>query len=415
MAEDTTLEVVGFRGIAEEAFEALADCFKGRRLMAAALGLATSLVITGALGIGVTTLMLRGSLAGASVLAILGAAALYIGLLLTYAALCRMAFVERHGNTVTAGSAFSFAIRRCHIVVGAPMFTAVVGLAVVSLGSWVGGAISANETIGAVLAPIALVLMFLLNLALVCAILLTHALTAPCVACLNASLTTAASRLRLIVRERFPSFLAYQAAVLVAGVPLLVLTAGMLAAAFWPAFSAVSAGRAVAQASEAVPRGPASIAEPGAWGGTEFGRPSTEEEADETGWLGGGALSQGPLIGVAAVVALMLLAPPMIFAASAQSAVYIGLTGGRFAEAPLAAAAAAGEPLPEKRPPIVHCWRCDAINRYSAEQCSKCGAALAVCPYCFTTNQVVAEKCSSCDRELGESVAEEEETETVEA
>ena len=398
MAEETAHEIAGFRGMAEEAFEALGDCFRGDRLLAAGVGIGGALVLAGAVGTAATTSLLRNALAPAAMLGILAGFLVHAGLLVTYGALARMAMAARHGARITPGQAFAFAGLRSHILIGVPLFTLVVALGAGSLAGYVGAAMSASQSLGSALAPLALILLFALNVALVGAVLLSHCLTAPCVACLDPSFATVASRLVQIAQERRGSFLGYQAASVVVGLPLMALTTGLFLAAFQPALQVTAAGRAKAtlmqQAAEPAPSRP-----PTGRGAEEGSRDWVEVLR---GWAGRASeIGGAPLASAAAVLALLLGVFPLIYAASVESAIYIGLTGDRFLAMPEAAPgeAAAGT-APGKRPPIAHCWRCDAINRLEAPKCSKCGATLVVCPHCFGTNEPERVSCSSCGRTL---------------
>jgi hypothetical protein len=317
-----------------------------------------------------------------------------------------MAMAERHGREVSLGQAFGFALQRSHVLIGMPLFVLVVAVGSGSLGAYLGAAASASQTLGAGLAPVALVLLFLLNLLLVTAVLLSHSLTAPCVACLDASSAAVASRLVQIARERLGAFYARQAAASVmAWLPLMLLTVVVFLAAFQPALTSTAAGRARALAERLAQEAPA---RPPALPSTTPALPS-EEGRDWVERLRGRAASAAdiggaPLLSAAAVLALLLGVFPLICAASMQSGIYLALTGDRFLAVPASPEEAREASAPARRPPIAHCWRCDAINRYESEQCAKCGATLLICPHCFATNEPERVDCSSCGRRIaGES------------
>jgi ribosomal protein L40E len=402
VAEEITHEVIGFRGMAEESFEALGDCFRGDRLLAAGLGIGVAFVLAGVAGTAAAIYLLRNALAVAAMLGILAGFLVYAGLLLTYGALARMATAERQGAEISLGEAYAFVARRSHILIGIPLFILVVTLGVASLGAYIGASASASQGLGTGLAPLALVLLFLLNLILVMAVLVSHCLTAPCVARLDPSFATVGSRLIQVGRERLGAFFAYQAAGAVVGLPMLALVAGLFLAAFQPSFQATALGRGRALLVRQAEEYPAATPVPP--GGVQ---PSTagEEKRDwverARGWAEWAANVAGaPLMSAAAVLLLLLGMFPLTYGASVQSAIYVGLTGDPFLAAPEGAQATAAEAPTPRRPPIVHCWRCDAINRYEADQCAKCGAALAICRHCFATNEPGRETCSSCGQSL---------------
>jgi hypothetical protein len=420
MSEAPTRETLGFRGLAEEVFEALADCFRLERLAVGTLGIALSLVAAAVFGVTASILLLRESLGAAAVFGVIAALALYAGLLVTFGAICRITMSGRAGESPSSGTALSFALWRSHILVGIPLFTLLVALAVSFGGGWLAGRVAGLQGIGGVLGPIAFIVLFALNLALICAVLLTHCLTGPCVACIDQPFAASGRRLIQIFQERLHNFMGYQAAVLLAGLPLIVLTAALFLGAFSPALSSLRHGRLKTEVStETSPTPPTRRVRPeDVWGED---REAAEEEPD--GWIEkarqwlqeDATAAQAPLIGAAVMLALLLTVCPLVYAAGAQSAVYLGLTGDRpsAAPGPQPSTRTAPEPLPEKHPPIVHCWRCDAINRFQAETCSKCGAGLAVCPFCFSANQPGIEECTSCGarlqpREEAEAAAPEE-------
>jgi hypothetical protein len=283
-----------------------------------------------------------------------------------------------------------------------PLFVLVVAIGAGSLGGYVGAVLAAHRAFGSALAPLALVLLFVLNLVLVTAVLISHCLSAPCVACLDASFAALGSRLVEVARERLGSFYAHQAAAVLGGLPLAILTTGVFLMAFQPAFTATAAGRATALVRRQVEPAPApASALPGA------AQPAPAEETRDwvtvlRGWVGWASNVGGPpLMSAAAVLALLLGMFPLIYGSSVQSAIYLDLTGDHFLAAPEPIEAeSVAEAPPSKRPPIVHCWRCDAINRYGVARCAKCAAALATCPYCFATNEPERGECSSCGRRL---------------
>ena len=412
MAEEHAPEVVRFRGMADESIEALRYCFRADRLLTAGVGIGVAFVLAGAAGTAAAAYLLRNALAPAAMLGILAGFLVYAGLLVTYGALARMAMAQRHGTAISLAQAFAFAAQRSHILIGMPLFVLVVAIGAGSLGGYIGAALAANRALGAAFAPVALVLLFALNLILVTAVLLSHCLTAPCVACLDPSFATVGARLVEVGRERLGRFYAHQTAAILGGLPLVVLTTAVFLMAFQPAFTATAAGRARALIQRQTERTPAPTP---TLPGTAQSAP-TEESRDWVTTLHGWArwaseVGGAPLMSAAAVLALLLGMFPLIYAASVQSAIYIGLTGDHFLAAPeRTGAEGVAEAPPGKRPPIVHCWRCDAINRYEAGRCSKCEATLAICPYCFATNEPERAECSSCGRRL---LAEEDEAEEV--
>ncbi|MBM3476543.1 MAG: zinc ribbon domain-containing protein [Armatimonadetes bacterium] len=400
MAEEHASEVTGLRRMVDESIEALRTCFRADRLLTAGLGIGVAFVLAGVAGTAAAAYLLRNALAPAAMLGILAGFLVYAGLLVTYGALARMAVAQRHGMVVSLAQAFAFAGQRSHILIGMPLFVLVVAIGVGSLGGYVGAALAANRTLGSGLAPVALVLLFVLNLVLVTAVLISHCLTAPCVACLDPSFAALGSRLVEVGRERLGSFYAHQAVAVLGGLPLVLLTTGVFLMAFQPAFTATAAGRATALVQrqvEATPAPPTALPGPG--------QPTPAEQTRDwvtvlRGWAGWASNVGGPpLMSAAVVLALLLGMFPLTYGASVQSAIYLGLTGDHFLAAP-EPTGAEGEAPPGKRPPIVHCWRCDAINRYEAARCSKCGATLVTCPYCFATNQPEQAECSSCGRRL---------------
>lgn len=393
-------EVARFQGLANEFFEALGECFQRDRILAAGIGIGIAFVLAGSAGTGAAAYLLQGPVSAAIVLTIVAALLAYAGLLLAYGALCRIAVAARHGQAVSVWNAFGFAVRRSHLLVGLPLCVLIVVIGVGSLGSHLGAALSASRSVGAVVAPLVILLLFVINLFLVTGLMVSHCLTAPCVACLDPSFATIASRLIGVARAQLASFYAHQVAALVVGIPLLLFSVTIFAAAFQPAVSAAIAGRAQAMVAQ---RADQLIS------GVEPGQRSTPR--DETGmqlaaWqerLGSFVLRAGAgVMSIAAVLALVLGILPLIYAAAAESTIYLALTGDRMA-APTKAEAELEAVAPVRHPPIAHCWRCDAINRYEAQSCSKCGAALAVCPYCFATNEPEREECSSCGQRLGHS------------
>ncbi|HJN16063.1 MAG TPA: hypothetical protein QGH10_11250, partial [Armatimonadota bacterium] len=391
MLEKRELTVETYTGVLSDSFAALRTCFDGRRMGAAALGLGVSFVLAAGLGLVAGMLLLNGSLAGATLVAIGAVVVLYAGALVTYGGLAHMAISEGQGTELSPVAALGYSLRRCHIVVGLPMFALVVSVAVASISGWLALQIAAHETLGAALAPVVLVVVFLINLVLTLVVAVSHSLTGPCVACLDPSLAGASVRLTQVARQRLSSFIAAQAAVMAAAVPLLLLTIGLLAAAFLPAFRSVSAGRARAVAAQPGQRDPMPVPmdAPEAFGAAD-GSPGGEDWVSDL--VAGGTMGLAPMIGVSAVVLLLVAAPLLTFASSAQSSVYLALTGDKVPEAVEARASRRAEAAPEKRPPIVHCWRCDAINRFTAERCSKCGARMAVGPSCFATNAAEREE-----------------------
>ncbi len=404
MAEEHLPELTPLGGMAEESFEALGDSFRGDRLLAAGVGVGAAFVLAGAAGTGASACLLRNSLVSAAMLGLVAGFFVYAGLLVTYGALARMAMAERHGLEVTLGKAFGFALRRSHVLIGMPLFVLVVAVGAAALGAYIGAAVSASQTAGAGLAPIAMVVLFVLNLLLVTGVLLSHCLTGPCVACLDASLATVASRLARIAYERLGAFYARQAAAgVIAGLPLALLTGLIFLSAFQPALTSTAAGRARALAERKAEEGPARA--PALPSVTP--RPSAQEEERDwverlRGWASWAAdIGGAPLMSAAAVLTLLLGMFPLIYAASVQSGIYLALTGDRFVALPESAEEPAAA-APVRRPPIVHCWRCDAINRYESEQCAKCGAALLVCPHCFATNEPERVDCSSCGRPIAQ-------------
>ena len=411
MAEEHAAEVTGFRGMVGESAEALRTCFQADRLLTAGLGSGVAVVLAGAAGTAAAAYLLRNALAPAAMFGILAGFFVYAGLLVTYGALARMSVAQRHGTTVTRSQAFAFAAQRSHILIGMPLFVLVVAIGAGSLGGYVGAALAGNRALGSALAPLALLVLFVLNLILVTGVLISHCLTAPCVAYLDASFATVGSRLIEVGRERLGSFYAHQAAAVLGGLPLVVLTTAVFLMAFQPAFVATAGGRATALVQRQMEAAPAPTpVPPGA------AQPAPTEEPRDwltvlRGWAGWASNVGGPpLMSAAAVIALLLGMFPLIYGASVQSGIYVRLTGDLFLAAPepLEPAAAAEAP-PGKRPPIGHCWRCDAINRYEATQCSKCGAALATCPFCFATSEPGRGKCSFCGRKLAPAEGEPDE------
>ena len=389
MADERSGELAPLRGMAEASFAALRDSFRGERLLAAGVGIGVAFVLAGAAGTVASGYLLRGAFMPAAMLGLLAGLFIYAGLLTTYGALSRMALAAQHDHPVSLAQAYGYALPRLHILIGLPLFVLVVAVGAGSLGGYLSALAAADRTVGAVAAPVALIALFALNLLLVIGALLSHALTAPCVACLDASPAGVASRLVQIARERLGAFLAYQAAGLVVGLPLMLFTAIVFVAAFQPAVTATTSGRAAASVARQFPSSP-----------LPDGASPTEEEPED--WVGrlqeraawAAGIGGAPLVSAAAVLALLLLTFPLIHAASFQSAAYLSLTGDRF----LAAPEGGEEADTPRRPPIVHCWRCDAINRYESDRCGKCGAALAICPHCFATNQPGQEECSACGR-----------------
>lgn len=418
MSEAATGQVPAFRGVVEEVFEALGDCFRAERLTVGTLGLALSFVAAAVFGVTAAILLLRNSLGPAALFAVVAGFVLYAGLLITFGAISRIAMADRVGQATSATSALSFALWRSHTLVGIPLFTLLVALAVGFAGAWLGSKIVGQQGIGIVLGPIALIAVFVLNLILICAVLVSHCLTGPCVACINQSFVAVGSRLVQVFQERLHNFVGYQAAVLSVWLSLTALTGLIFVGAFVPAFHWLAAGGTEQQVSREAPAPGRRIEPEDIWGQETQGTGATEEEAD--GWIEklrewlqrDGRTNQAPLLGAAAILALLLGVCPLAFAAGAESAVYLGLTGDTPAEDSQARAPTAGvaeAPRP-KHPPITHCWRCDAINRYQAGTCSKCGAQLAVCPHCFSTNDPSRAECASC----GERLLPEEGVEEVE-
>lgn len=407
MSEATTYEAPAFRGIAEEVFEALANCFRLERLAVGTLGVALSLVATAVFGVTASILLLRDSLGAAAVFGVFAGFVLYAGLLVTFGAICRITMADRAGEPASSGAAMSFALWRSHIVVGIPLFTLLGALAVGFGGGWLAGEIAEQPSVGGVLGPIAFIVLFALNLILICAVLLSHCLAGPCVACIDQPFAASLQRLMQIFQERLHNFMGYQAAVLLAGLPLLVLTVTVFMGAFVPALGSLERGQLEGEVlGEAAAPAPTGRVRPeDVWGGEE-----TEEPQDAEGWAQqlrrwlqkDATANQAPLIGAAAMIALLLGVCPLVFAAGAESAVYLGLTGDLPSAEPGERPPERAEPevAREKHPPIVHCWRCDAINRFQAETCSKCGAGLAVCPFCYATNQPGREECASCGARL---------------
>ena len=409
MLHERDLEPTEFRDIVAESFAALRMCFGGKSMATAALGLGSALVVAGGLGLLAGALLLGEALPAATMAALAAAGVAYVGLLVTYAALARLAVVQRSEGSVTPGGALMYAVRRAHIVVGAPMFTLVVAIAITSILAWASGWASAHVTLGAILAPVALVVSFAVNLVLVCIIAITHGLTGPCVAALDPSLAGASTRLTQIAQQRLPSFLATQVAVLVVGLPLLLVTLGLSGAAFAPAFQSVNAGLNRAATEQAALKGPMPVPLDASDAFGIAGSPSAAAGGVD-GPLGGSALGLAPLVGVAVVVLLLVAAPLLSYAAAAQSSVYLALTGdevtmaqGRETESPPRGAH-------PKHPPIVHCWRCDAINRFDADRCSKCNARMRICPSCFATNEVEREECLGCGKHIAPDEAAVEES-----
>jgi hypothetical protein len=389
---------VTFRGVTEELLEALAGTFLGGRLFAAFLGMAVTLVIALSLGAFAGTLLLKNLLGEAALVAIASGFVFYAGLLLTFGALCRMAAYERNDETITAGAAFGFAFSRSHVIVGLPLFALLVALGLIALGARIGYATGNSDVTGSTLGPLVLAILCVINLVLLIGVLLTHALAAPCVACAELDFSAVGARLIRIAQERIHEFLAYQTAILVVGLPMIVFMTVVFAVAFQPSFYAVARGRVHAEAArqEAVTP-PATAVEPTA--------PARSPVRALRYWVGSEVPAAGgaPLVGVAAMALLLLGIVPLVFAAQAQTAAYLGLSGDRClvgAATPPVRAAEAVSGLPERRPPIVHCWACDAINRFETRACAKCGVALTVCPYCFATNQAGRTTCSSCGRPL---------------
>jgi len=390
------------RGIIEESVEALAETFRASRLFPATLGLAVTLAVALSFSALAGMLLVRNLLGEASLALIVGGLTLYAGLLLTYGALCRIVAVERTGESMDVGAAFVFALSRIHVVVGLPFFTLLVALGLGALAVKIGyetGLSGAGPSLG----PLAMLAIFAVNLVLILVLLLTHTLTGPCVACTELAFSEVGARLIRVAQERLHEFLAHQAAVLVIGLPLVALATAVFVGAFAPAFCPVASGRLRAEAlrAEPPPR-PSSEA-----------RPALPPQPQRHGRLGtlrrwaesdlpaaGGA----PLVGVGALAVLLLGVIPLAFAAAAQTSVYLGLTGDQCAAGAKAAAPAETEAgavlLVERRPPTVHCWRCDAINRFGDERCAKCGARYVTCPHCFATNQFGRTICASCGRTL---------------
>jgi len=406
MSEAATGQAPAFRGVAEEVFEALGECFRAERLTAGTLGLALSFAAAAALGVTAAILLLRNSLGPAALFAVVAGFVLYAGLLVTFGALSRIAMADRVGQATSATSALSFALLRSHTLVGIPLFTLLVALAVGFVGGWLGSKIVEQQGIGIALGPIALIAVFVLNLILICAILVSHCLTGPCVACIDQPFAAVGSRLVQVFQERLLNFVGYQAAVLSVWLSLTALTGLVFIGAFLPAFHWLAADGAEEQVSREAPAPGPGIQPEDIWGQETQGPGATEDEAD--GWTEklrqwlqkDGRANQAPLLGAAAILALLLAVCPLVFAAGAESAVYLGLTGDTPAADSQARGPAAGvaeAPRP-KHPPITHCWRCDAINRYQARSCSKCGAQLAVCPHCFSTNDPGRTECASCGK-----------------
>lgn len=386
------------RGIIEESVNALTETFRASRLFPATVGLAVTLAIALSFSALAGTLLLHNLLGEASLALIVGALMLYAGLLLTFGALCRIVAVERTGESIDTGAAFAFALSRIHVVVGIPLFTLLVALGLGALGMRIGyetGLSGAGPSLG----PLAMVAIFVVNLVLILVLLLTHTLTGPCVACTELAFSEVGTRLIRVAQERLHQFLAHQAAVLVIGLPLVALATAVFAGAFQPAFYSVASGRLRAEALREEPPArsfsearPAPPPQPEPRGKLATLRRWAESDLPAAG----GA----PLVGVGALAVLFLGVIPLAFAAAAQTSVYLGLTGDQCVAGARAAAPAepeAGAVLPsERRPPTVHCWRCDAINRFEDERCGKCGARYVVCPRCFATNQLGRTVCASC-------------------
>ncbi|MBM3500259.1 MAG: hypothetical protein FJX74_16500, partial [Armatimonadetes bacterium] len=257
MAEQRSPNAIVPGGLADGPFDALDDCFRGERLLAAGTGIAVAFVLSGAVGTAASTYLLRNSLVHAALLGLVAGFLIYAGLLITYGALTRMAAAERNGLEVSPAAAFGFSLRRSHVLIAVPLFVLVVAVGAGSFFAYLGAAAARSQGFGAGLAPVALVLLFALNLLLVVAALVAHCLTAPCVACLDASSATVVARLIQVGRERLGAFLAHQAAALVVGLPLLLLTTGLFLAAFQPAFTSLAAGRAEALAQRRAQEAPA--------------------------------------------------------------------------------------------------------------------------------------------------------------
>ncbi len=392
--------VVAFRGIIEETVETLAETFRASRIFTATLGLAVTLAVALSLSALAGVLLVGNLLAQASLVMIVGALALYAGLLLTFGALCRVAAAEREGETISSGAAFAFAFSRMDVVVGLPLFTLLVALGLGALGMRIGYQ-TGFSGVGSSLGPLALVALFVVNLVLILALFITHTLAGPCVACTELSFAGVGARIIRIGQEHLHHFLARQAAVLVVGLPLIVLTSAIFLGAFQPAFYSVASGRLTAEVlrekatQAALPRRRAPSSEGTPSGGLGRLRQWTESELPAAGGAS--------LVGVGALAVLLLGVIPLAFAAAAETSVYLGLTGDRVVEAGAAAWAEPEAPAalrPEKHPPIVHCWRCDAISRFEDEGCAKCGARYAICPYCFATNQPGRATCASCGGNL---------------
>ncbi|MGQ9731770.1 MAG: hypothetical protein ACUVX8_10915 [Candidatus Zipacnadales bacterium] len=405
MEQEVPNGVRKFRGMADKALEALTECFCWQHISAGMIGVGVAFVLGGAAGTMAAICLVREKFAVATMMGILAGFLVYIGFLVTYGALARLSVVGRNGGRITIGEALGFALARVHILVGVPLFVLVVALGVGSLGAFLGRQGSASENFGAEVAPLALVALFVINLLLLCAVFLTHSLTGPCVAYLDPSFIIVLSRLYQVGRNKLGAFFAHQVAVLLAGIPLMALTLIIFGCAFQPAFQATATGRVTARREERLLEKPIL---PGISRSQE-----TEERAE--GWVQRtqswplGALDAGnvPLLSAGAVLVLLLTVLPLIFVAAAQSSVYGALTGDSYVavrselQQPHGAAVVA-----ERHPPIVHCWRCDAINRFEASVCIKCQALLVTCLHCYATNEPDREFCSSCGQRVRETRSE---------
>ena len=217
-------EIAAFRGTTEEVIEALAGTFRPSRIAVATLGLAATFVAALGFGAYAGVLVLRNSMEAAAFTGILAGVVLYAGKLLTYGALCRMAAVERQGETLAPGAAFSFAFSRAHTLLGLPLFALLVALGLGLLGVKIGFEAGDSQTLGSGLGAVVVILVFVLNFFLLCAVLVSHILTAPCVACTDRPFSAVGERLIQLFHEQLHQFLACQVPVLLAGLPVLLLS-----------------------------------------------------------------------------------------------------------------------------------------------------------------------------------------------
>ena len=317
MAEATAHEAVVGQTTAEDILAAFAGCFQPPRLLAAGLGLGVTVVLAGGAGIVAASHLLRNALMSATLLGFLGAGFLYAGVLVTYGALARMSAAEQAGCAVHPGEAFAFALRRVHILVGLPFVALTVAGGIGALGVALGSVVSGLPSAGSALAPLALVILFVLNLVLAVGLLLAHCLTAPCVACVDVSFAATAGRLTEIAQGRLGAFLTYQAAAFVAALPLIVFTAGLFLAAFQPAFLTTLGGSTALEPGVEEQAAPMSLPLAG-----------SDDWADSlTAAVAWGSRVGAPLASTAVVLQLLLAIVPLVYWASVQCAVYRGLTG----------------------------------------------------------------------------------------